>query len=112
MVEHGDVFPTASHLRVQPFYGENFTVTELQNEHDLQDVIRRLSILTQVHDIIVLRKKEEAKFEQYIEQVNAWKIQHNISMFDANYAEKMDGCPINPPVAIDEIDKPKAATSH
>lgn len=112
MVEHDDVLPTASHLRVRPFYGEHYTVTELQNEHGLQDVIRRLSILTQVDDIIALRKKEAAEFEQYIEKVNAWKINNHISMFDADYAEKMDGCPINPPVAIDEIDKPKAATSH
>lgn len=108
MVEHGDVFPNVSHLRVRPFYGENYTVTELQNEHDLQDVIRRLSILTQVDDIIALRKKEDAEQKQYFEQVNAWKVNNNISMFDADYAEKMDGCTIKTPVAIDEIDMPEA----
>lgn len=106
MVEHGDVFPTASHLCVQPYYGEHYTVTELQNEHGLQDVIRRLSILTQVDDIIALRKNEEAEREQYFEQVKEWETQHNISMFDADYAEKLRACPIQKPVAIDEINVP------
>ena len=103
MVEHGDVLPTASHLRVRPFYGENYTVTELQNEHDLLDVIRRLSILTQVDDIIALRKKEDVELEQYFKQVNTWKIQRNISMFDADCEEKMNECPFKTPRAIDEI---------
>ena len=103
MVEHGDVFPTASHLRVRPFYGEHYTVTELQNEHGLQEVIWRLSILTQVDDIIALRKNEEAEREQYFEKIKAWEIQHKLSMFDADYAEKLRACPIQKPVAIDEI---------
>ena len=103
MVEHGDVFPTASHLRVLPFYGEHYTATELQNEHGLQDVIRRLSILTQVDDILVLRKKEDTEFEQYCEQSKAWQKQHNISMFDADCEEKMNECPFKTPRAIDEI---------
>ncbi len=106
MVEHGDVFPYESHLRVRPFYGEHYTATDLQNEHELQDVIRRLSILTQVDDIIALRNKEDTDQEQYFEKVNAWKKQHNISMFDSEYAVKMRACPFKPPVAIDDIEKP------
>ena len=103
MVEHGDVLPTASHLHVPPFYGEDYAVAELQNEHELQDVIRRLTILTQVDDIITLRKNEDAEREQYLEKVNAWQKQHNISMFDADYVEKMRACPIQKPFSIDEI---------
>ena len=76
---------------------------ELRNEHGLQDVIRRLTILTQVDDIITLRKNEDAEREQYFEKVNAWQKQHNISMFDADYREKMDACPFKAPTAIDEI---------
>jgi hypothetical protein len=106
MVEHGDVFPTVSHLRVRPFYGEHYTATELQNEHELKDVIRRLSILTQVDDIIELRKEEDAEREKYFDQVKAWEIQHKISMLDEDYAVKMRAHPFKPPVAIDEIEKP------
>ncbi|HQQ73717.1 MAG TPA: hypothetical protein PK031_01050 [Pseudomonadales bacterium] len=103
MVEHNDVFPPASRLRVSPFYGESFTAAMLENERGLQDVIRRLSILTQVDDIIALRKTEEAAFRKHAEQVTAWVNENRISMFDAGYNEKMAACPFKPPIAIDDI---------
>jgi hypothetical protein len=55
---------------------------------------------------IALRNKEDTDQEQYFEKVNAWKKQHNISMFDSDYAVKMRACPFKPPVAIDDIEKP------
>jgi hypothetical protein len=103
MVEHGYVLPYASHLRVSPFYGETFTAASLENEKGLQDVIRRLSILTQVDDIIALRKTEEAAFRKHAEQVTAWVNESKISMFDAGYSEKKAACPFKPPISIDDI---------
>jgi len=106
MVEHGDVFPYESRLRVRPFYGESVTETYLQNENDLQDVIRRLAILTQVDDIIALRKKEDTALRKHAEQVTAWVNENKISMFDAGYNEKMAACPFKAPIPIDEIEVP------
>ncbi|HSC76486.1 MAG TPA: hypothetical protein VLB90_09660 [Pseudomonadales bacterium] len=106
MVEHAEVFPRASCLSVKPFYGDCFTAAELENEHDLQDIIRRLAILTQVDDIIALRKEEDAEFVAYAEKVTAWANQHKISMFDADYSEKMAACPFKAPVDIDDIEVP------
>lgn len=104
MVEHCDVLPHASHLRIRPFHGEAFTDTDLREENELQDVIRRLSILTQVDDIITLRKNEAAEYTKYVEQVAAWSSQNNTLPLGADRNNKIEACPFKAPIAIDEIE--------
>ena len=102
MMEHNRVYPQELHLRIPGyfFYPE---CPELQNQDNaIPEIIRRLNILLQVDDILGLRKEEHAQCMQLSQQYSDWIAEQGISLFDDDYQQRMQACPVPAFRALDD----------
>ncbi len=102
MMEHGLVDPRELQLKISP-YVYHAEAPQLQAQDDgIPDIIRRLDILLQVDDILALRREEHAQFMQLAQQRSEWIAEQGISLFDADYRQRMRLCPVPHFRAIDD----------
>jgi hypothetical protein len=102
MMEHNRVHPPELHLRIPAyvFYPE---CPELQaQDNGIPEIIRRLDILLQVDDILALRREEHAQYMQLAQLRSDWITEQGISLFDSDYRQRMQLCPVPPFRAIDD----------
>lgn len=102
MMEHGLVDPPELKLKTPPYFFYSEHPEFCEQDAVIPDIIRRLKILLTVDDILALRHQEAEQRLLAGEQKSAWCAEQGISLFDPDYRERMQACPVTYPLTIDD----------
>ena len=102
MMEHGLVDPPELKLNISPYIFFSEFPEACEKDKGIPEIIRRLKILLTVDDILALRRQESQQRLLADEQRHAWIKEQRISLFDTDYEERMQACPVTYPLAIDD----------